>query len=202
MKHFPDEAWLDFARRVLPQEEISHMRAHLDSGCRRCSESHDLWTAVSAAAGREPDYTPDEAIVTVAKTAFAGRSWRLLPPQKTSSLALVFDSLLTAGAAAGLRSISTTARHLLYQSGPLAVDLRLDAPDGNSMMIAGQVLGAGTDPASGRRWDVTLLRGSTAVARTSANDFGEFQFDCENGPDLRIRMEMEGQQPFTLTLPD
>jgi hypothetical protein len=70
------------------------------------------------------------------------------------------------------------------------------------MTIAGQILASGTEPGSDRRWKVTLMRGSETAAEISTNEFGEFHFECENGPDLRIRIETEGQQPFTLTLPD
>jgi hypothetical protein len=200
MKHFPDEAWLDFVRCLLNPEKSSSMQAHLDAGCERCARLHRLWAAVAELARRESDYMPDESAVTAAKGAYDASSWLTAPPEQSSFLAPVFDSFLELGLPAGVRAISTNARHLLYQSGPLAIDLRIEAR-GETMSIAGQILHSEGDAAAGGGWDVTLIRGGAVTSHALTNDFGEFCFEAGSGPELRIRVEREGQKPFTLTLP-
>jgi len=200
MKHFPDEAWLDFARSLLSPEERSRMQAHVEAGCERCTRLYRLWMGVAELARQESDYLPDESIVRAAKRAYAGASWLTRPPEQSTFLAPVFDSFLQAGFAAGVRAASTTARQLLYQSGPLAVDLRVE-PHGEAISIAGQILHAGENVAPGGPWDVTLIAGSVVTSHAFTNDFGEFYFEADSGPELRIRVEKEGQKPFTLTLP-
>jgi hypothetical protein len=115
---------------------------------------------------------------------------------------LVFDSFFVSGAMAGVRSISATARHLLYESSQLAIDVRVDAQNRRTAAIAGQILEAATEDRTPRRWGVTLLQKTATIAQMFTNDFGEFYFECANGPDLRIRIEAEGQQAITLILPD
>ncbi|HYO80313.1 MAG TPA: hypothetical protein VES20_02855 [Bryobacteraceae bacterium] len=202
MKHFSDEAWVDFVRQLLPPDENDRMRAHINDGCEKCAELHRLWTKVTELAKEEPKYAADEATVMSAKAMFAGRSWGKPPEAASGFMNLVFDSLWDLGAAAGVRSISATARHLLYQSNQLAVDVRIDALSERRVAIAGQILATGEDSSSGCHWQVTLLQSTVPADRAFTNDFGEFYFECDNLPDLRLRIEAEEQQPFTLVLPE
>jgi hypothetical protein len=202
MKHFPDEMWLGFLKGQLSPDQVSRMRAHLDSGCKKCSEVHRVWTTVIEVARRETDYNPPEAVVNAAKDAYKRRLLRPELPGEGRFFVLTFDSFTTAGAVAGIRSVAPAARHLLYQAGTLAIDVHVDAQGGPTVVIAGQILEAGAEPASDRHWSVTLMRGDRTVAQTSTNTFGEFLFECDAGPDLRIRLQTEGEQPFMLTLPD
>jgi hypothetical protein len=121
----------------------------------------------------------------------------------TRIAALVFDSFLATGATAGTRSISSGARHLVYAAGPLTIDVRLNDFGSTDIMMAGKVLQAAAENAAARRATVTLMCGDSTFARTSTNEFGEFQFESEGGSDLRILLaEVGGEQPLILTLPD
>lgn len=198
MKHFTDEAWLDFTRGLLPEEEMSRIRAHLDSRCKECAELSALWEAVIEIAGRQSDYEPRESAVRAVKAACAGRLWK---PRSTFEGRLVFDSFVDAAVIAGIRSISTTARHLLYHAGRWDIDVWLDTESSRRMTIAGQVLEFETK-ASVAGVEVILMRGDTSIAQTPTNEFGEFQFECDCGSDLQIRLEIGGQQSVSLILPD
>ena len=202
MKHFTDEAWLDFARRLLPPEEMRRMQAHLDEGCKKCLELSELWEAVIKVADREWHYEPDEAVVDAVKAAFAGAGWRPLSPVQSRMAILVFDSFVDAPAVAGIRSISSTARHLLYQVGRWTIDLRLDIESGDRMTIAGQALKPAAKSISASHGDVVLMRGDTVLARASTNQFGEFQLECDCSAGLRINIEVPGQEPISIALPD
>jgi hypothetical protein len=70
------------------------------------------------------------------------------------------------------------------------------------MIIVGQVLQSQAQSGVDTRGEVSLMRGDTTLAQTSTNVFGEFQFECDGGADLGIRLEIGGQQPVTMALPD
>jgi hypothetical protein len=201
MKHFTDEAWFDFARRLLPPEEMSRMHAHLRSGCEKCLALFKLWDAVSETARRESDYEFYGSAVDAAKARYGERWWKPAPPPGAPMAMLVFDSFADAGAAVGIRSIFSGPRHLLYRLGPLTVDLCLRDDVGGGTMIAGQVLVTSAGGSSAGRGDVSLMRGETTIARTSTNEFGEFQIGSDGGADLRVRLDILGQQPAIVALP-
>jgi hypothetical protein len=201
MKHFTDKAWLDFARRLLPAETMSRMRAHLESGCEKCAELSALWEAVTEIVRRQSDYEPRESAVNAAKAAYAARQWSSASAFEGIAR-LIFDSFVDAVALAGIRSISSTARHLLYQTGSWTIDVRLDTESGRRMTIAGQVLACEVESAPDLHGKAILMRGETTVAQTSTNEFGEFQIVCDCGSDLRIRLQISGKQPVSLTLTD
>jgi hypothetical protein len=144
----------------------------------------------------------DESVVASAKGMFGARSWANASDTAGGSWNLVFDSLWDTAVPVGLRTISSTARHLLYQSSRFAVDVRIDAESENTLAIAGQILAIDKDSSSASRWQVTLLQSTITVGQTFTNDYGEFYFESDNRPDLRIRIDAEEQQPFTLSLPD
>ena len=201
MTHFSDEAWLDFARGLVSAEETSRMQAHLDAGCDRCAELYGLWAAVREIAVRDRGYSPDESAISAVMAAYSA-GLRSAPAAPVSFASLVFDSLFDAGALAGVRSISASSRHLLYQSGQLAIDVRTEPQSRSTVTIVGQVLHAPADTLPRRQWNVTLMRSAETVAQTATNEFGEFYFECSSATDLQIRVETEGQQALTLVLPD
>src|SRR5262245_55022256 len=110
MKHFTDEAWVDFARHLLPAEEMSRMQAHLDSGCKLCAESSALWQAFTEVASRQSDYEPGESAVMAIKAAYRVKRSKSASAFETAMAKLAFDSFINP-AMAGVRSISSTARH-------------------------------------------------------------------------------------------
>jgi hypothetical protein len=201
MKHFTDERWLDFARRLLPEGEERHMQAHLDEGCATCSEVYRIWQSVYQIVSRESSYEPDDTLVNTVKHKFSGRFPRPAGPDVLARLAeLVFDSLWSpVTVAAGVRSMASSARHLLYRSGPLAIDVRLNMHDGSQVSIAGQVMErAGAEFADHA---VQVLRGDAVLSRTTTNQFGEFHAIVDHGPGIRIRIEVD-ELPLILTVPD
>lgn len=196
-----DNKCLDFTKHLLPAEEMSRMRTYLNSGCQQCAELQGRWEAVCDTAPRERDDAPHESVGTVANAAYSTKAQQPVSGLETWSATLVFDSFVTAGATAGVRSLSSAARHLLYEAGPFTIAVRLDDMGGTSIMIIGQVLETAVEAVSAGYREVSLLRGETTLARTSTNEFGEFQLECERGPDLQICLRLGEQQPIILTLP-
>lgn len=208
--HFSDEQWLDFIRRAVPREEEQAMQAHLDGGCDACKEVYTLWQGAHEIITREPEYQPSEAVVDMVKRAYAARhgagsgAAERARSQTACDLAaqfatLVFDSFLGASASAATRSLSPSARHLLYRAGSLAIDVRCDAYNGPSMMIAGQVMEDAGGPLADR--EVCVMRDDDMLARTATNTFGEFQMEVDDGQRLFIRLDL-GERRIVLSLPD
>lgn len=203
MKHFSDEFWLDFARRLLPPAQHGLMQRHLDQGCERCKRLCKMWEAVADVIGRESHYQPPEQDVRMVKSVYATSRPTQLVPKLAKIIPLVFDSFLdTSAAAVRGRYIPSPARHLLHQAGPWAVDLRLQGEGGRRMSIAGQVLRSGRKPAEALAVDVILLRGDTLLAETSTNPFGEFHLECQYEKNLNMYLDIPGRQPLGIALPD
>jgi hypothetical protein len=200
MKHFRDDAWLDYVRRVLPDEERRRMQAHLESGCARCAQRRAVWETVYRTGGRMVKREPPETAVLAAKAIFSQVRYPDAP-LRVRIASLLFDSFLNAPLA-GVRATSSAARHLLYQVDSWSIDLRLDSEGGKHITIEGQVLDSTAGGAPAEHPGIALLRGATELARVSTNEFGEFQLVCDRAPDLQIHVEIRGQEPIRLTLPE
>lgn len=202
MKHFSDEAWLDFARHVIPAEDSMQMQAHLDGGCQRCAEVAALWQTVTEVAGRWTDNAPAESLVTIVKSAFnitkleAQSIFGSLPGK------LVFDSFAGAPALAGVRAISSTARHVVYEAGPWTIDIRIESERNGSTSIAGQVLSNADISLKAANAEISLIQSDKVISRSSTNEFGEFQFECDGAADLQLQLEIDGHQVISLSMPD
>jgi hypothetical protein len=202
MKHFSDEAWLDFARHVISAEDTMRMQAHLDGGCQRCAEVAALWQTVTEMAGRWTDEAPAESVLNIVTSAFNVRKFEaksifgLLPAK------LVFDSFAGAPVLPGIRAISSTARHVVYEAGPWTIDVRVESERDGRVSIAGQVLGDANIAFDALKAEVSLLRSGKVIGRSSTNEFGEFQFECDGAADLQLRVEIDGQQIISLSMPD
>lgn len=137
----------------------------------------------------------------IVKAAFSQIRRPTQEPHFLGVARLLFDSFVTASAT-GVRSISSTARHLLYQVEGVTIDLRLDSNGGTELVISGQVLDAAAAGSSGVSADVILTRGELELSRTSTNEFGEFQIAGAGGVELSIRVLPPDQKPITLKLPE
>jgi hypothetical protein len=187
MKHFSLIEWADFARDVVDGKRKAAMQAHLDKGCRECTEAQATWTRVREVARRERSYQPPESAIRMAKS--------LLPlhghPGKASVARLLFDSFKVP-AIAGVRATAMNARQMLYGIGSYRVDLRMEPQmDSDKVSLVGQVLNAADPVKAGAQVTVTLLRGGKVLAESQTNTLGEFQLECS----------LEGQLHLLLTLP-
>jgi hypothetical protein len=83
-----------------------------------------------------------------------------------------------------------------------SIDLRLETEGGQQIAIDGQVLDSTAADAPAAHPGIVLMRGGTELARVSTNEFGEFQLVGDCAPDLQIHVEIPGQRPIRLTLPE
>jgi hypothetical protein len=180
MKHFQAEEWADLVRDVASAEAARAMQEHLHDGCQACQAIVDGFRAVVEVSAREANCEPPDHVVRSVKALLA-----LARPQKRTLAALVFDSLRQP-VLAGVRSAGAAARQIVFKSGDVVVDLKLDPiPGSNLVQILGQVMqkqdscGVGCVP-------VALRKGAQQFAKTFANRFGEFQFEARISSDLNL----------------
>jgi len=104
------------------------------------------------------------------------------------TLAKVFAALVSdswaAAATAGVRSVNPSERHMLFRSGPISIDLRVQpAPKSEQIVLVGQLMDA-RDPEGRVRAALDVMSGQAKVVGTVANQFGEFSLEFERRSDL------------------
>jgi hypothetical protein len=179
------------------------MQQHLDDGCKRCGRLHSVWSVVAQVTAQSfPDEPPEPAVRVAKSFYFAGRA-NYLVPAMAQMMPLVFDNFIDNSATA-VRShqIHPPARHLLHRTRSWAVDLRLESEGGGRTSIAGQVLRSSGKSGAAVVADVILTQGATFLARTSTNQFGEFQLQSQYEKNLKLYLDIGGRRPLGIALPD
>jgi hypothetical protein len=199
--HFTDERWSDYVRGVLPDHETAAIRQHLDEGCPTCREAYRLWRTVAETAASEVRNQVPESLLHMSAAAYD--VWRLLHviPRRARMARLVNDSWL-APLPSGIRSETFSHRRILGRVGRWLFDLRLEPSAGKQIFLTGQILGSGLNEAVPPGVVVLLMNTNDLLARTEANQFGEFhiQFVRTNG--LRMFVDLPGNRPIGIVLPD
>ena len=177
MKHFSIQDWIDFVRRVKDKKLTLAMQRHLDEGCAKCMKNMEIWRRVMKFAKKEGLYGPPDASVRLVQASFALPQGLPTRSQKFELAMLVFDSSQVTRVAAGVRGSHTSARQLLYKSGSVCVDMRMQPkPGSDSVVLMGQLLDS-TSPAQGMGGvPVSLLCEGDTLSRKKTNQVGEFEF--------------------------
>jgi hypothetical protein len=164
------------------------MHSHLESGCEQCSSDFAAWTRVNDLAIRERQLEPPLAALKMAKAAIKLHA----EPPRLPAAKLLFDSF-SVPALAGVRSAEKRVRQTLYGFDDYRVDLRFEPDfDADQTLLVGQILKSGSAVHNSENITVSLVRGAQVLGAAKANEFGEFQLEC----DLGGRLELQ------LTLPD
>jgi hypothetical protein len=176
MKHFSMQDWVDFARQVKDEELTGAMQRHLDEGCAKCLKNLEIWRHLVKFANKEGRYAPPESAVRMVKASFAARQIMSPRTEKFELATLVFDSSQVA-VAAGVRGGYVSARQLLYKSGSVCIDMRVQPkPGSDSVVLMGQLLDSAR-PAHGiGDVPVSLLCEGDTLSRKKTNQVGEFDF--------------------------
>ncbi len=200
MKHFTTEEWINFVNRVTSQKQQEAMQKHLGTGCKRCMDTASLWQRVRNTAALEASYQPPAADVRIAKAAFvaAGRAAQL--GEKTGLVEVLFDSFLQP-MLAGARSSSLGTRQMLYRADPYQIDIQIEAkPEGNRLMVTGQLLDVNNPGIVGRDAKITLSNHRGNVIHAITNQFGEFRGEIENTGDLELSFPGQGEKTIVISL--
>lgn len=200
MKHFKTEEWVDFVNQVASSSQQTAMQKHLESGCKSCTETVTLWQKVRNSAAAEAMYQPPAASVRIAKAAFATAGWIAQPRKASGFIKLVFDSFLQP-TVAGARSAGTGMRQMLYRADPYQVDIQIEAkPEGNRMVITGQLLDISRPDIVGPEIQVSFSNKRGSVVHTVTNKFGEFRGEIENSGDLELSFPRPDEKPIVISL--
>jgi hypothetical protein len=209
MKHFPEQAWIDFVRGVPPQTvKTEHLgrtnswreiETHLASGCQDCTSTFALWKQVSSFAAAESRFCPPEDSVRRVKLEFTARQLR--DAAESTEANLVFDTL-SRPLAFGIRSGAAAPRQMVYEAQDHTVDLRFNRqPLSNRVHLIGQVLGSerlgtvlGKFPVM-----VSTDRG-VLLAESTTNSLGEFQLQFEAQDQLQLSIWVTSKKLIRIAL--
>lgn len=200
-KHFTDERWSDYVRGVLPDDQAAAMRQHLDEGCDECGEADRLWRMVAETAAKEVRNQAPEGLLPMSEAAYS--MWRQchVVPRHARMARLLSDSLL-APLPAGVRSEASGQRRILGRAGRWSFDLRFEPSAGKRVYLTGQVLGSAPQHAVPAGLVIALMSADTLLARTEANQFGEFHLQFVPKTGLQMYVDIPGSRPIGIALPD
>ena len=200
MKHFTTEEWIDFVNQVTSPKQQEAMKKHLGTGCKQCMESVALWQKLHKTAAMEAMYQPPQADVRLAKAAFAAAGAGAHRNKKSSLVEVMFDSLLHP-MLAGARFSGLGTRQMLYRADPYQIDIQIEAkPEGNRLMVTGQLLDVSSPGVVGRDVKITLSNHRGNLIHTVTNQFGEFRGEVENTGDLELAFPGQGEKSIVISL--
>ena len=201
MKHFTTEEWIDFVNQVATSSRRLKMQEHLESGCKRCRESVDLWQKVQRVGAVERSYQPPAESVRSARAAFAAWGWAVKPKESGSLIEVLFDSFLQP-ALVGARSTGVLGmRQMLYRADPYQVDIQIEAkPEGGRLVVTGQLLNVSQPDFAGRDVQVTLSNRRGSIVHAVTNQFGEFRSEIDSSGDLELSFPRPEEKPIVISL--
>jgi hypothetical protein len=201
MKHFPEQDWIDHARQVNGSEQRAAMQKHLDEGCFECGKTLELWRRIVTLTQNQYLIEPPDWAVRTVQASFSLR--KLVPfPAGTLELAsLLFDSALQPMAAAGVRG-SAAFPQLLYKSGSVCIDMRVQPkPGSDSIILMGQLLDSSKPGHGIGGIPVSLLCEGDTVSRNQTNDLGEFDFGIDVLNHMQLVFGLEKSRTIVVPVP-
>jgi hypothetical protein len=130
----------------------------------------------------------------------------LFQPNKTlrrvvDAAHLVFDSFLQP-IPAGVRGTRFPDRRLVYQSESLVADLWLELQsDSQHIALVGQIVDSVRFDCQFDTIPVALHGNKGTIALATANKFGEFHFNFDFEPSVRLEIEVRGNHWVSIALP-
>jgi hypothetical protein len=203
MKHFSMQDCVDFARGVTEEVVTAEMQQHLDEECVKCLKNLDIWRHVMKFAKKEARYAPPESSIRVVEASFAMRQLMSARTEKFELAMLVFDSSQVRTVIAGVRGGYAAARQLLYKSGSVCIDMRMQPnPGSDSVMLMGQLLDS-SRPAQGiGDIPVSLLCEGDTLSRKTTNQVGEFEFGFGADRDVQLVFGMGESRLLVVPVPN
>jgi len=201
MKHFSEDAWIDFVRGTTTPRKAAELKSHLDE-CEECRRISGVWDAVLEILRREQEYRPSNDATRVVKAMLGLR--RALESLGRKKADLIFDSFRTPLVAGVRNSHMSLQRQLQYEFGPILIDVELSKGPGRSehqILLSGQI--STRDEGQGvKDCRVFLVRGKRFVAQTKCSRLGEFHFECADSTNWRLLIDLGRQEVIQALLPD
>lgn len=145
---------------------------------------------------------PPEASLKAVEAAFKTRKVLAFPSGKLDLAVLQFDSDLQP-IAAGMRSGPGSARQLLYRSGTVCIDMRMQpTPGSEAMVLIGQLLDSMTPGHGIGGIPVSLLSKGNPVSRKNTSVNGEFDFGLNENRDMQLVFGIGDSRTIVVAVPD
>jgi len=202
MEHFSVGSWVDFVRQVQGNKDEAEIVRHLERQCIECSSTAKIWGNIMRMAKQESSCEPPAWAVRAVKASFAVQKAIAPRPSPLEVASLLFDSALQP-LALGVRGTASIMRQLLYKSGTLRIDMRMQPKLGSdSMVLMGQLLDA-TRPDQGMSGvPVSLLCKGDTVSQGTTNGAGEFDFGITAQSSLQVVFGLGGTRTIVVPVPN
>src|SRR6202021_1040175 len=202
MKHFTAQEWVDFVRGTVSEDHKIAMEAQLESGCTRCKREAETWFRVRETASRQLASEPDDSVVRFVKGSFAIDGKQRHKHSRGLLAEVLFDSSCEP-LPVGVRSAVSAARQLLFGSGDLRIDLRIEPKeDSENVSVIGQILNSAEPGENYVAASVALLKSGKVVSVANTNRFGEFQLECGLASRLELRIKLATGKETSISLVD
>jgi hypothetical protein len=205
MEHFSIDQWIDFARGIVPQEQTASMQEHLDRGCIRCVKTLEAWRQIVNFPNREKNFEPPSWSIQMAKTSFILHKTFTAKQnrgKKFEIARLLFDSAFQP-AVAGVRGTASVVRQLLYRSGSVCIDMRLQPrPGSHSMVLIGQLLDSAKPDHGLGGIPVSLLCKGDTLSQSRTNNVGEFDFGLTATEHMQLVFGLADSRNVVVPVPD
>ena len=143
-----------------------------------------------------------ELAARVVGSSFAMYEEPPFPADAPEVATLVFDSAQVA-VAAGVRGAFASARQLLYKSGSVCIDMRMQPkPGSDSVVLIGQLLDSASPTHGMGDIPVSLVCEGDTVARRKTNNFGEFDFGFETLHHTQLIFGIGKRRIIVVPVPD
>jgi hypothetical protein len=202
MDHFSTHNWVDFLRKVADPAKTSVMQQHLDESCPYCSKNLQIWRSVMDETQQLNRAEPPESSLHAVKAGFRLRNVIPFPSGRLDLATLQFDSAKQPRVA-GVRGAHASARQLLYKSGTVCIDMRMQpTPGAESIVLIGQLLDS-LNPGQGMGGvPVSLLSRGDTVLRKQTNEDGEFDFGLKPSSDMQLVFGIGESRTIVVAVPE
>lgn len=193
VRHFSESEWTDYVRGLTDEVTRGRMDVHLAEGCSACDEQAAMLRKMAVAANSEVA-VPKE-VVERARSLFRRKSepGELSWPERMAKL--VYDSMRDPALAAGVRTVESNSRQLLYKAGDYCVDIRLERDyETKQVTLTGQIANQQEPHSPVASIPVYLLHQKQVLARTVSNNFGEFHLEYPSKRALRLCLPVAGER--------
>jgi hypothetical protein len=113
---------------------------------------------------------------------------------------LVFDSVW-GFAAEGVRSTASTSRQLLFQTGNIVIEMRIEPkPSSGLVQLEGQIMDTVLKGKGIGRVPVRLMAADKKLAETSSSPFGEFHLEYEASKNLQVSFGISTKEEIFIPL--
>lgn len=202
MEHFSAQRWVDFVRESGNRESSIEMQRHLDESCPECSKNANTWRLVMQHTKQFSRTNPPDASLRAVKAGFSLRNVVPFPSGKLELATLQLDSDREP-LVAGMRSGQATARQLLYKSGSICIDMRLEpTPGSESIVLMGQLLDSMSPGLGIGGIPVSLLSKGDTIFRKRTNEAGEFDFGFESGREMQLVFGVGESRTIVVAVPE